>query len=611
MASWIVPWPRISRPGRVLETITILLTTAALVVPVSRRLGLGSVLGTLAGGAAIGPSGLGLITDVADIAGVSEFGVVMLLFLIGLDIRPQRLWLLRRTVFGLGSAQLLLTGTALAGCAVAMGLPWPAAVVVGAGLALSSTAMVLPILSERGLLQMPSGRSAFSVLLFQDLAFIPLIAAVPLLTGTAAAPDHMPWLEVGRIAGAIVVILVGGRLLIRPAFRAVGGAGNAETFIVLALLTVAGAATLAKLAGLSMSLGAFLGGMLLSDSEYRHEIQADVEPFEGLLLSFFFLATGMSADLGAVARDPWFFAAAVPGLILVKALAAYGVGRAGGQLRKTAVRFALSISQGSEFSFVLFGAAVAAGSLAPEAAGRLTLVISLSMAATPLLFAASERWVVSHMGPVVPPAFDAIPDEGAPVIICGFGRVGQVVGRILQMRGVAFTALERDPFQVEVVRRFGNAVYYGDPTRPDLLRAAGASRACLLVVALDDMEQSLRVVEMARRTFPDLRIIARARNRRHAHLLMDRGIEDPVREAFHSSLVLGRMALESLGATTDAACHAVRLFRASDERELRQSQAFHDDEQHLIQSARQAAEELASLFEADQAEWSGTKIPDR
>ena len=594
-----------------LETITILLTTAAVLVPISRRLGLGSVLGVLAGGAAIGPSGLGLITDVGEIAGVAEFGVVMLLFLIGLDIRPQRLWLLRRAVFGLGSAQLLLTGAVLAGCAALLGLSWPAAIVAGAGLALSSTAMVLPILSERGLMQMPSGRSAFAVLLFQDLAFIPLIAAIPLLTGAASTPDHVPWQEVGRIVGAIAVILVGGRLLIRPAFRAVGGANNAETFIVLALLTVAGAATLAKLAGLSMSLGAFLGGMLLSDSEYRHEIQADVEPFEGLLLGFFFMSIGMSADVGAVVRDPWFFAVAVPGLIVAKTIVGYLVGRAGRQLRKTALRFALSISQGSEFSFVLFGAAVAAGALAPEAASRLTLVVSLSMAATPLLFAASERWVASRMGAGTLPAYDAVEDEGAPVIICGFGRVGQVVGRILHMRGIRFTALERDPSQVEVVRRFGNDVYYGDPARPDLLRAAGAARARLLVVALDDMEQSLRVVEVARRTFPGLQILARARNRRHAHLLVDRGVEDPVRETLHSSIVLGRMALESLGETAEEASRAVTLFQAHDAQELRQSQAFHDDEAHLIQSARQAADELASLFEADRAGRSGSTIPDR
>ena len=295
-----------------LLTLAILLAAAVLLVPLSRRLGFGSVLGYLVGGALIGPSGLRLITDVHAIAGVSELGVVMLLFLIGLEVRPQRLWVMRRAVFGLGPAQVAGTTAVLAVAAHALGVAWPASLVLGAGLALSSTAIVLPMLGERDLLGGPAGRDSFAVLLFQDLAFIPLVAAVPLLAGEAKTPDHVPLLEAGRAIGAIAVILVGGRYLIRPAFRAIGGARTPEVFTALALFVVAGAATLADAAGLSMSLGAFLGGVLLSDSEYRHEVQADVEPFEGLLLGFFFLSVGMSANLALAVQEPWFFAAAVP-----------------------------------------------------------------------------------------------------------------------------------------------------------------------------------------------------------------------------------------------------------------------------------------------------------
>ncbi len=582
-----------------LLTLAILLATAVLMVSLSRRLGFGSVLGYLVGGALIGPSGLRLITGVDEIASVSELGIVMLLFLIGLEVRPQRLWVMRRAVFGLGTAQVVVTGAALAAAAHGFGAAWPAATVLGAGLALSSTAIVLPMLAERNLLGQRSGRDIFSVLLFQDLAFIPIVAAVPLLAG-GSHPDRLPWLEVGEAVAAIAIILVGGRFLIRPAFRAIGGARTPELFIALALFVVAGTATLASVAGLSTSLGAFLGGVLLSNSEYRHEVQADVEPFEGLLLGFFFLSVGMSANLPLALQEPWFFAAVVPGLMLVKAAIAFPLSRIAGQSNRAAIRFALALPQGSEFSFVLFSAAIAAGALTQAASDRATLAIALSMAATPLLFAASERLLIPRLETRPPPAYDAIRDDGAPVIICGFGRVGQIVGRILRMRGIPFTALEQNSEQVEVVRRFGSKVYYGNPSRPDLLRAAGAEHARLLVVALDDPEETLKVVDIARRNFPNLKLLVRARNRRHAHLLMDRGVTRLVRETFGSSLRMSEMALEDLGVPADEAERAVELFRDYDERSLVESRAYHDDERQLIQSAKQAADELAGLFEADQ-----------
>jgi CPA2 family monovalent cation:H+ antiporter-2/glutathione-regulated potassium-efflux system protein KefB len=580
-------------------TLAILLAAAVVLVPLSRRLGFGSVLGYLVGGALIGPSGLRLISNVDQIEGVSELGIIMLLFLIGLEVRPQRLWIMRRSVFGLGSAQVVLTAAALALGIRLLGVNWTSAAVLGAGLALSSTAIVLPMLAERDLLGTPSGRDTFGVLLFQDLAFIPLVAAVPLLTARDV-PMSVPWLHVGQAAGAVAVILVGGRYLINPAFRAIGGARTPEVFTAMALFVVVGTAALANAAGLSMSLGAFMAGVLLSDSEYRHEVRADVEPFEGLLLGFFFLSVGMAANLSLAVEQPWFFAVAVPGLIAVKIVVAFVLSRATGHTNRTATRFAFALPQGSEFSFVLFAAAIDAGALTQRASDRATLATALSMAATPLLFALSEKLIVPRTDMMSRAAYDAIRDDNDPVIICGFGRVGQIVGRVLRMRGITFTALEQDSAQVEVIRRFGTKIYYGNPARPDLLRAAGAEHAKLLVVALENMEESIAVIDMVRRTFPNLKILARARNRKHAHLLMDRGIRMFVRETFLSSLRMGEMALEALDVPEDEARRAAKLFAEYDERNLVETHAFYEDERQVIQSVKQAADELAGLFEADQ-----------
>ena len=583
-----------------LFTLVALLAATAIAVPLTRRAGFGSVLGYLLAGIAIGPGGLRLVTDVGEIASIASLGVVMLLFLIGLELRPQRLWVMRRAVFGLGTAQLAVSAAVLAGLAHLAGLGWAGAVVLGAGLALSSTAIVLPMLAERELLTSRAGRDGFAVLLFQDLAFIPLVALVPLLAGTPL-PDHLPWRDVARAVAVIAVILVGGRFLLRPLFRAIGGAKTPEVFTAVALLIVVGAATLATLGGLSPSLGAFMAGVLLSGSEYRRELEADIAPFEGLLLGFFFISVGMSADLSLALAQPGVLVGGTAALLAVKAVVGVGLGRIGRQDNANALRFALALPQASEFSFVLFAAAVAVGALAPGAAAMATLLAAASMLATPILFAASEAWLIPRMTRVAAPQYDTIDATPTPVIICGFGRVGQIVGRILRMHGIAFTALERDPGQVDVVRRYGNKVYFGDPTRADMLRAAGADTAKLLVVALDDMEATLRTVDVAKRNFPGLRILARARNRRHAFLLMDRAIDGLVRDTFHSSLELGRLALTGLGIEDAAAAHAVALFRDHDEKTLAASHAIYRDETRLIQTTRDAADELESLFEADRA----------
>jgi CPA2 family monovalent cation:H+ antiporter-2/glutathione-regulated potassium-efflux system protein KefB len=497
----------------------------------------------------------------------------------------------------------------MAGLAHAVGLAWAGAAVLGVGFALSSTAIVLPMLAERELLTTPAGRDGFAVLLFQDLAFIPLVALVPLLGGDA--PHRVPWYDVARGAAAIAAILVGGRFLMRPAFRAIGGARTPELFTLLALLTVVGTAAIASFAGLSASLGAFMAGVLLSESEYRHELRADIEPFEGLLLGFFFISVGMSAQFGLIREAPGLFALALAGLLAVKIVISFVLGRIGGQDAANAARFALALPQGSEFSFVLFVAAVGVGALSGAQAAGATLVVALSMVATPLLFAASEKLLIPRLRRVAAPAYDTIDADAAPVIVAGFGRVGQIVGRILRMQGIRFTALERDPGQVEVVRRFGTPVYYGDPARPDLLRAAGAETAKVLVVAIDDMEEAIRVVEVARRTFPNLTILSRARNRRHVHLLMDRAITGIVRDTFYSSLKLSELVLQAMDVPADRAARAVALFAAHDERVLTAQHAIYRDETQMIQSIQQSADELSSLFEADTAEDPSSSKPPR
>lgn len=582
-----------------LETLVFLLAGAVLLVPLTRRAGFGSILGYLAAGAVIGPSGFRLVTDVETIRQVSELGIVMLLFLIGLELRPRRLWVMRRSVFGLGAAQVALTGAVLALPLGAVGLGWATSAVIGAGLALSSTAIVLPMLAERELIGLGSGRDSFAVLLFQDLAFIPLIALVPVLAG-GALTDQLSWLPVAKGAGGIAAILIGGTLLLPRVFRAIGGARTPEVFTATSLLTVAGAGAVAHAAGLSTSLGAFLAGVLLSDSEYRHELEADIKPFEGLLLGFFFISVGMSANLGLALSEPARIAAGLIGLMAAKIAVCLVVGRLSGQAWLTSLRFSLALSQGSEFSFVLFGLAVALGMLPGAVADEANLVVAFSMAATPVLFALSERFLAPRLAKPALPVYDPLPDETAPVIICGFGRVGQIVGRVLRMRGIPFVALEKDSEQIEVLRRFGNKVHFGDPTRPDLLRAAGAGTSRLLVNTLADVEENLRLVDTVRRNFPNLAVASRARNRRHAHLLIDRGVEIFERETFESSLKLTGRVLTALGVPEAEARRDLDIFREQDERMLLATHPFYDDERQVIQTAQQAAEELTRIFEADQ-----------
>ncbi len=581
-----------------LVTLVALLAAAVFLVSITRRLGLGSILGYLIAGLLIGPSGLRLVTDVESISEISELGVLMLLFIIGLELRLPRIWSMRRSVFGLGTAQVLVTGAVFGAAIYWTGAHWPGATILGLGLALSSTAIVLPLLAERNLLARTSGRDSFAVLLFQDLASVPLIALVPAFAGQH--PDGPIWVAILKAAVAVAIILIGGRFLLRPIFAMIGGARTREVFTATALLVVVGAAALAGGAGLPLSLGAFAAGVVLAESEYRHELQADIEPFEGLLLGFFFMSVGMSTDVALIAREPLRIALGVVLLVGVKALIAAALGRLRGQNPVTAIRFGLAIAQGSEFAFVLFGAAVAAGALAQVEVARATLIIALSMLLSPLLFAASEKFVIPRLLKQAPrPASQLDEARPAPVVICGFGRFGQIVGRVLLARGIKFNALDSEVANIETVRRFGLRAFFGDPTRLDLLRAVGAEEAKIIVVALPDAEAVVKVCELARQHFPQAKIYARARNRRVAHSLLDVGVHDFVRETFLSSLRLSELVLLGLDFDEEDARRTVQAFRERDEQMLLDQHDFYGDETKVIQTAAQVADELRTLFEAD------------
>ncbi len=596
-----------------LPVAAVFLLTAVVLVPLFKRLKLGAVLGYLAAGMLIGPWGLGLIGGAHSMGGTdgatdavgetlefAEFGVVLLLFLVGLELEPRRLWVLRRPVFGLGGAQVALSGLLLGAIAMVFGLSWQAAFVIGVGLAMSSTALVLSSLSERGQLAARHGRESFAVLLFQDLAVIPLLALLPLLDGDAGSGGG-GWLAAAKGIAVILVVVAGRRLVVRPALKAVANYGGREVFTAAALLLVVGAALIMTSIGLSMSLGAFLAGVLLADSEFRHELEADIEPFKGLLLGLFFMAVGMSANLGLFAAQPLTVLGLALLLIVVKLAALFALARIAGTAKESALRLAVALAQGGEFAFVLFSAAGGFGILQEQTVQMLVLVVTVSMLLAPLMFVFQDRVVDPWLVRGDEPEYDTIDGAGNPVIIAGFGRVGQIVSRVLRMSGIPFTALEASYQQVDFVRRFGSKVYYGDASRLELLHAAHAGEAKLFVLAIDDVEASVRTAEVVRRHFPNLPIVARARNRVHLFRLRDLGVKDVFRETFPSSLDMARLALLRMGMGAAATERAVSMFRRHDEAQLDAQYAVQNDEAQLIQTAQQAAEQLRELFESDVA----------
>lgn len=588
-----------------LETAVVFLLATVIAVPLTKRFRLGAVLGYLLAGVAIGPSALGLVSDTEGVATISDFGVVLMLFVIGLELSPSRLWVMRRAVFGSGSLQVLTCALAIGAIAYFLfGFTWKAAVIVGGSLALSSTAFGLQILAERKEAGTVYGRQAFAILLFQDLAAIPLIAAVPLLGGTVAhdpqAPDIM---SVIRVVGTIFAVIVGGRLLLRHVFRFVARAKSTEVFTATALLVVMGTAWLMELAGISTTLGAFLAGLLLADSEYRHELESNIEPFKGLLLGLFFVSVGMSVDLAMLVEKPLLVLGVVALLLAVKALLIVPLGKLVGALTTAdSVRLAAVLACGGEFAFVILNLAQQNRLIDGSQRGLMVMAISLSMALTPLLVLLASRLV--HERVRKPDReFDAIEADTPRVIIAGFGRMGQIVARVLRAQGIQFVALESSVEQVDTSRRFGGtSLFFGDPGRPEMLRAAQADKAEVFVIATDDPEANLRTARLVRRQYPHLKIVARARNRQHTFRLMDIGVEDPVRETFYSSLEMTRHVLESLGMTPDVVESRIARFRKHDDQVLRAQYLVYDDETALVQTTKEALHDLQQLFEADAVE---------
>ncbi|MEP6897598.1 MAG: monovalent cation:proton antiporter-2 (CPA2) family protein [Rhodanobacter sp.] len=576
------------------------LLATVIAVPLTKRFRLGSVLGYLLAGVVIGPQVLRLISDTEGVATISEFGVVLMLFVIGLELSPQRLWVMRRSVFGTGLLQVVSCSVAIGALAYWFaGLSGNAAAIVGGSLALSSTAFGLQILAERKEAASAYGRQVFSILLFQDLAAIPLIAAVPLLASSSGV-HGFDLTGVARTVGVIVAVIVGGRYLLRPVFRFVARADSVEVSTATALLVVMGVSLIMELAGVSATLGAFLAGVLLADSEYRHDLESHIEPFKGLLLGLFFISVGMSMDLSLLLHRPGLVFALVAVLLLLKGVLLWPLGRLlGGLNRSDTLRLVVLLACGGEFAFVVLRQAADASLIAVGQRDALILAITLSMALTPLLVVVTAKLL--NVKPKKPTReFDTIDTDPPRVIIAGFGRVGQIIARVLRAQQIPFVALEHSVEQVDFSRRFGTVnLFFGDPARPELLRAAQADKAEVFVLATDDPETNLRTARLVRRQYPHLKIVARARNRQHVFRLMDMGVEDPVRETFHSSLKMTRKTLQALGLSAELAADRVERFRRYDEDLLKKQSLVYDDETQLIQSTRDALVDLQQLFEAD------------
>lgn len=586
-----------------LVTIASLLAAGVVSVPIAKRLGLGSVLGYLVAGAIIGPFGLQLLSNSNDVLHVAEFGVVMLLFLVGLELEPRRLWSMRGSIFGLGSVQVLSCAAAIAGCMMLIGWGTSAALVAGFGFALSSTAIVLQILSERGLSQTTVGKSSFSVLLFQDLAIIPILALLPLLGSGLVQPVESETLSpTMRTVAALAIILglvVASRTIVKPLFRWIAHTRQKEIFTATSLLIVVGMALLMDSIGLSMALGTFLAGVVLADCEYRHELESNVEPFKGLLLGVFFTAVGSSMDFSVLAAKPVFILSLTSTLLIIKVLLLKVSAGFFKQDSRNAWLFSVLLSQGGEFAFVLFSAASGFGALSSSQASELTLIVALSMFTTPLILKATEKFLISAAQKKTKAPPDKIESEHDPVIIAGMGRFGQIVARLLHTQGIPATIIDFSPDLLDLVRPFGYKVYYGDATELSLLESAGIQHAKVLVLALDDRDGCLRAAELARKHFPHVRVMARAFDMMHAYQLKDLGVEDFERELFNASVSLGQRVLESLGIHPAEAKRIADIFHRYDNEKLHELHKIYKNRPEWVAETRAARDGLKQLFVED------------
>ena len=581
-----------------------LLFAAVLLVPIFKKLGLGSVLGYLVAGVLIGPSAFAVIHEPEAVLQTAELGVTLLLFLIGLELQRERLWALRKAVFGLGTMQLVVCGGALAGLAWAANISGIAAIIVGIALAMTSTAFALPALAERNEMNSEHGRGVFAVLLFQDLSVIPILTLVTLLGAGAvvAGAAHVPTAPGWPALLAVIATVFLGRPLLSILFNYASKFGSHEIFTAAALLTTVGLAWVMTSVGLTATLGAFLAGVLLADSKFRHQIEASIEPFESLLLGLFFMAVGMSVNLELLRRAPFAMLGLALAILLIKAGTFYTARRLTGATDSVARPQAIALAVGGEFAFVLFTAAQAAKLISVEENEVLTLAVALTMVLAPMLWIVNDRvltpWFTRD---TEPPPFDRIDDPGTPVIIAGYGRVGQIVGRVLNMKKIRFTALDASPDAVDTIRKFGNKIYYGDATRLDLLRAAKTGEAKLFVVCVDDVEAATKIVKLVQQQYPQVKILARARNRMHLMELREIGVDSPIRETFAGSVQLAEQVLAELGESRESLNKTIAQFVSHDEHMLRRAQAVFRDEEKLIAMSKSARAELDSILQDDAA----------
>jgi glutathione-regulated potassium-efflux system ancillary protein KefC len=587
-----------------LQNTVIYLSAAITGVIIAYYLGLGSVLGYLVSGIVIGPDGLGLIHSPQDVLHFSEFGVVLLLFLIGLELNPRRLWSLRRPIFGMGGLQIMVTIPFLLGTGLALGLNSSSALVFSMGAAMSSTALALQLLRERNLHLIPVGESSFAVLLFQDLAVIPMLSILPLLSQFQSNTDKLSnfekWLPLLKGALAVFCIVILGRYLVKPLFRIIANTRLRELFTAFSLALVFGVALLMEQVGLSMALGAFLAGVLLADSEFRHELEIDIEPFKGLLLGLFFIAVGMSMQLNVLKTSPALIFGLVFCLLAIKLSILYGIGILFKHTRSESQIFAIALCQGGEFAFVLFGIGKKLEILSPYQVGLFTLVVVISMGLTPFLFILHDRIlrILAKRMPGFEDIEHQVQNQNTPVILAGYGRIGQVIGRFLHSQGIGLTILEKDPGQIQTLKRFGWKVFYGDVSRLDLLRAAGAEQARLLILAIDDMDATTRTIELVKEHFKNLKILVRAETRLDAYNFINLNVP-VVRATFAPGLEMGEEALKLLDFPAFETRSIAQRFKRYDRSELFKSAQHSEDLQTLITLSAQSREELTRIMTTD------------
>ena len=578
---------------------TIFLGAAVILIPLAKRFGIATVLGYLFTGLLLGPSFLKVAGNPDDLLHFSEFGVVLLLFIIGLELQPPRLWALRQQIFVLGGLQVIVTGVVL------MLLSWyfldirlSNSFVIGFGLALSSTAFVLQLLGEKKQLATTHGQQAFTILLFQDIAVIPLLAALPFLSG--AQEQNYDWIYFAKVISIFVGMIFVSRFVVRPFFKFVASSNVTELLTATALFIILGVSLLMNYIGLSMALGAFLTGVLLADSEYRHELEASIEPFKGLLLGLFFMSVGMLTNVKLIVAKPLLIIGLAVLLMLIKFVVLTIIARLMGNKNESSIRLGVTLAQGGEFAFVLFSVATAQHLLTREQQNILNLVVTVSMAMTPLAFLLLEKIGNPLFAKAKPSKeYDKIPNHEHAVVIAGFGRVGQIIGRVLRMHNIEFTAIEKSANQVDFVRKFGNQVYYGNPKNPEILRAAGLENAKVFIIAIGDIELSETVADYAVRNYPHLTILARAKNREHYYRLRDAGVKYIWRETYLSALDMSRETLEVLGMEPKTARKTVQMFRDYDDALIERQRAIYEDEAEMIASAQSAIQELESLFDSD------------